>query len=131
MPVSKSFKDISPTFDKNFVTNDIIVTKDFAAIKNSIKNLLLTAPGERFFNPNIGSRISRLLFEPVDPFTANSLQTEIVETIEKFEPRVVLNEVSVVTTSDEQGYDVTVDFTVVGLPEQYQTIEFTLESTRA
>jgi phage baseplate assembly protein W len=131
MPVSKSFKDISPTFDKNFVTNDIIVTKDFAAIKNSIKNLLLTAPGERFFNPNIGSRISRLLFEPVDPFTANSLQTEIIETIEKFEPRVSLNEVSVVTTSDEQGYDVTVDFTVIGLPEQYQTIEFTLESTRA
>lgn len=131
MPVSKSFKDISPTFDKNFVTNDIIVTKDFAAIKNSIKNLLLTAPGERFFNPNIGSRISRLLFEPVDPFTANSLQTEIIETIEKFEPRVSLNEVSVVATSDEQGYDVTVDFTVIGLPEQYQTIEFTLESTRA
>jgi phage baseplate assembly protein W len=72
-----------------------------------------------------------LLFEPVDPFTANSLQTEIIETIEKFEPRVSLNEVSVVTTSDEQGYDVTVDFTVIGLPEQYQTIEFTLESTRA
>lgn len=131
MPVSRSFKDISPTFDKNFVTNDIIVIKDFAAIKNSIKNLLLTSPGERFFNPNIGCSVSKILFEPVDPFTAYQLKEEIVTTIEKFEPRVKLNEVSVVTRSDEQGYDVTVDFSVIGLPEKLETIEFTLESTRA
>lgn len=131
MPVSRSFKDISPTFDKNFVTNDIIVTKDFAAIKNSIKNLLLTSPGERFFNPNIGCSVSKILFEPVDPFTAYQLKSEITSTIEKFEPRVKLNEVSVVTRSDELGYDVTVDFSVTGLPEKLETIEFTLESTRA
>jgi len=131
MPVSKPFKDISPTFDRNFVTSDIIVIKDFAAIKNSIKNLLLTSPGERFFNPEIGSGVSKILFEPVDPFTAYELQSEITSCIEKFEPRVKLNKVSVTTRYDELGYDVTVDFSVIGLPAQVETIDFTLESTRA
>ena len=71
MPISRSFKDISITFDKNFVTDDLAVTKDFNAIKQSVKNLVTTVPGERFFNPNIGSRITDLLFEPLDFINAN------------------------------------------------------------
>lgn len=131
MPTSRSFKDISTTFDKNFVTDDLMVTKDFTAIKNSVKNLIMTTPSERFFEPLIGSRLSNQLFEPVDNITVNNIRQEITETINKFEPRVVLNEVSVEITNDEIGYDVVIDYSINGLPEKTDTIELFLESTRA
>jgi phage baseplate assembly protein W len=76
MPTSRSFKDISTTFDKNFVTNDLMVAKDFTAIKNSIRNLIMTTPSERFFNPTIGSKLSDQLFEPIDIITVNNIKEE-------------------------------------------------------
>ena len=81
MPVSRSFKDLSITFDKHPITNDLMVVKDFVAIKKSVQNLLTTYPGERFFNPNIGSKITKLLFEPIDYITATTVLEEIQYTI--------------------------------------------------
>lgn len=131
MPVSRSFKDLSITFGKNPVTDDVIVTKDFNAIKQSINNLLLTAPGERFFNPNIGSRISQVLFEPLDFIGANLVRSEIFYTIQAFEPRVELIEVDVSIDYDNNGYDIDIEYRVVGLPEKTNNIEIFLERTRA
>jgi phage baseplate assembly protein W len=131
MPTSRSFKDISTTFDKNFVTNDLMVAKDFTAIKNSVRNLIMTTPSERFFNPTIGSRLSEQLFEPVDIITVNNIKEEITRTINNFEPRVALNNVIVNITYEEDGYDVLIDYSVVGLPEKTDTIELFLERTRA
>lgn len=131
MPVSRSFKDLSITFEKNPVTDDIIVTKDFNAIKQSINNLLLTAPGERFFNPNIGSRISQVLFEPLDFIGVNLVKSEIEYTINAFEPRVSLESVNVDIDYDNNGYDIVIDYKVVGLPEKINTIDIFLERTRA
>ena len=131
MPVSRSFKDISITFDKNFVTGDLMVTKDFAAIKKSIQNLLVTVPGERFFNPNIGSRITDFLFEPLDFINANLVRSEIEYTIKAFEPRVILTNVLVDQNYDDNGYDVEIEFQVNGLPEKTDTITLFLERTRA
>jgi len=131
MPISRSFKDISITFDKNFVTGDLIVTKNFDAIKQSVKNLITTIPGERFFNPNIGSRIYDLLFEPLDFINANSVRSEIEYTIEAFEPRVKLINVAVGQNLDYNGYDVEIEFKVIGLPEKTQSLSLFLERTRA
>jgi len=131
MPVSRSFKDISVTFDKNFVTDDLMVTKDFNAIKQSVRNLIVTIPGERFFNPNIGSRITTLLFEPLDFINASLVKSEIEYTINAFEPRVRLIEVIVDENYDDNGYDVEVEFEVVGLPEKTQSLNLFLERTRA
>jgi phage baseplate assembly protein W len=131
MPISRSFKDISITFDKNFVTDDLAVTKDFNAIKQSVKNLVTTVPGERFFNPNIGSRITDLLFEPLDFINANLVKSEITYTINAFEPRVKLIDVTVDQNMDDNGYDVQVEFEVIGLPEKTQELTFFLERTRA
>lgn len=131
MPISRSFKDISITFDKNFVTDDLMVTKDFNAIKQSVKNLITTVPGERFFNPNIGSRITDLLFEPLDFINANLVKSEIEYTIKAFEPRVNLTNVIVDQNMDDNGYDVEIEFEVIGLPEKTQSLSLFLERTRA
>lgn len=131
MPISRSFKDISITFDKNFVTNDLMVTKNFNAITQSVKNLITTVPGERFFNPNIGSRITQLLFEPLDFINANLVKSEIEYTIKAFEPRVKLIEVTVDQNMDDNGYDVEIEFEVIGLPEKTQSLTLFLERTRA
>lgn len=131
MPISRSFKDVSITFDKNFVTRDIMVTKNFDAIKQAVKNLIVTVPGERFFNPNIGSRINDLLFEPMDFINANLVRDEIDYTIRAFEPRVKLIGITTSQNFDDNGYDVEIEFEVVGLPEKTQTLSLFLERTRA
>ena len=131
MPTSKSFKDLSITFDKNPVTDDLLVTKNDAAIKRAVTNLILTKPGERFFNPNIGCKVSGLLFEPLDFITAGIIRDEISYTINAFEPRVVLKEVEVELDYDNNCFDVIIEYTIIGQPENVQNLEFFLERTVA
>ncbi len=130
MPVSRSFKDLSITFDKHPITDDLMVVKDFVAIKKSVQNLLTTYPGERFFNPNVGSRITRLLFDPVDYINSTSIRSEIEYTIGAFEPRVLLNSVSVEPNFNEDGYDIVINYSIVGLEEKTDSIDLFLERTR-
>lgn len=131
MPVSRSFKDISITFDKNFVTGDLMIARNFSAIKQSVENLITTVPGERFFNPNIGSRITDLLFEPLDFINANSVRSEIDYTIRAFEPRVQIVNINVDINYDSNGYDIEIEYKVNGLPEKTDSITLFLERTRA
>ena len=79
--ISKSFKDISMSFQVNPLTEDLIAIKNQTAIARSLRNLVLTAPGERFFNNNLGSRVNELLFENMDDITASSIKSEIENTI--------------------------------------------------
>ena len=131
MPVSRAFRDINITFGKHPVTDDLLVEKDFNAIKNSVMSLILTVPGERFFNPNIGSKIYTLLFEPMDFITSSSIKSEIEYTIRAFEPRVDLKNVLVNEDYDNNAYDIEIEYSVIGLPEKLDTIQLTLERTRA
>lgn len=131
MPVSRAFRDINITFGKHPVTDDLLVVKDFNAIKNSVMSLILTVPGERFFNPNIGSKIYTLLFEPMDFITSSSIKSEIEYTIRAFEPRVDLKNVLVNEDYDNNAYDIEIEYSVIGLPEKLDTIQLTLERTRA
>jgi phage baseplate assembly protein W len=131
MPTGKVFKDLNITFDKNPVTKDLLVTKDYDAIKRSVMNLVLTRPGERFFNPNIGSKINAILFEPLDYITASLIQSEIEYTIKAFEPRVVLKEVGVDLDDDNNAFNVSIDYTIIGQPNTAQSIELFLQRNRA
>ena len=80
--VSQGFKDISATFQINPLNNDLIAIRNANAISRSIRNLVFTVPGEKPFQPDIGSNVSRLLFETLDELTANSIKSEIENTIE-------------------------------------------------
>ena len=86
--VSRGFKDISMTFQANPLNNDLIAIKNENAIARSIRNIVFTLPGEKYFNPNFGSKISKVLFENIDDITASVIVDEIKESIRNYEPRV-------------------------------------------
>jgi phage baseplate assembly protein W len=131
MPVSTVFKDLNITFEENLVTKDLKVTKNSDAIKRSVMNLVLTQPGERFFNPNIGCRVRNLLFDPLDFITAAVIKSEIEYTIKAFEPRVVLKNVNVDLDEDNNGFDVVIEYTIIGKPAITENIDLFLERSRA
>jgi len=131
MLTSRGFKDLSITFDKSPVTEDLLVTKNEVSIERSIFNLILTKPGERFFNPNIGCRVSSLLFESLDFITAGLIRSEIEYTINAFEPRVALKEVEVYINENNNSFEVIIPYTIIGQPERVSTLEIILERTRA
>ena len=128
--ISKSFKDISASFQVNPLTNDLIVIKNTTAIARSLRNLVLTTPGERFFNENLGSQVNNLLFENVDDITAVSIRAEIINVIENYEPRVKLLTVSVNANIDSYSMDVLIAYQVIGIDIPPQELSFVLIPTR-
>ena len=128
--VSKGFKDISMSFEANPLNNDLIGVKNDTAIARSIRNLVLTTPGERFFNPNLGSRVSESLFDNVDEISAASIKDEIEETIINYEPRVKLQSVKVNPDYDNHTFDVTLIYDIIGIEALPQQLNFALQSTR-
>lgn len=123
---SRSFKDLSVGFTRNANTKDVAIVKNDNAIKQAVKNLILTVPGEKPFQPEIGSRISELLFEPLDPFTSDSIKQEVINTISQYEPRVRIVNVFVKANFDKNSFDVELRYQIVGLPP-VETIEFVLQ----
>ncbi len=133
MPVqraSKSFKDINMSFKVNPLTFDLIANTNETAIARSVRNLILTAPGERPFNPELGSQVSRLLFEPMDDITTEALKEQIENTINNFEPRVRLRQVIVKPNFDNGEYDIAIRYDIIGIEAQPQQLSFALQQTR-
>ena len=128
--VSRSFKDISLSFDPHPITKDLPILKNERAISRSVRNLVQTIPGERFFNPIIGSDVRRLLFDFIDVGTATAIEDEILTTISNFEPRVNNVSVQVDARPDENNFNVTVFFDIIGQSLPTQNFSFLLESTR-
>ena len=128
--VSRSFKDISLSFDPHPVTKDLPVLRNERAITRSVRNLVQTIPGERFFNPILGSGVRRLLFDFVDIATADSIEEEILTTISNFETRVTNVQVQVDPRPDQNNFDVTVFFDIIGQSLPTQEFSFILEATR-
>ena len=119
--VSKSFKDISMSFQVNPLNYDLVDLKNEAAISRSIRNLVYTITGERFFNSNLGSKISQSLFENIDDISSSVLKDEIENVINNYEPRVKLIKVEVSPNYDEYTFDVYIQYNIIGidvLPQQ-------------
>ena len=128
--VSKSFKDISASFQINPLNRDLIELKNANAIARSIRNLIMTVPGERPFNPVLGSQVTSLLFENLDKLTASSIKSEIINTLTNFEPRIRLNEVIVKAQPDNNQFDVQIQYYIIGIDLPLQQLTFALEPTR-
>ena len=128
--ITKGFKDIRMSFEVNPINEDLISVKDRTAIARSIRNLVLTVPGERFFNPDLGSRVSELLFDVMDDISGATIRDEIDETITKYEPRVRLQSVLVKPNYETHEYDVTITYDIVGIDVLSQQLNFALQSTR-
>jgi phage baseplate assembly protein W len=130
MPEFQTFKDLSVTFKKHPVTDDLVIVKDKAAITQSIVNLLLTNKGERVFQPNLGSGIYATLFEPLDYGTAGIIRSSVIDVLERYEPRIILINVIVSPEFDTNGYSVEVTYAVRGREDTPIAVEFFLERTR-
>ena len=128
--VSKGFKDISMSFEVNPINNDIIGVKNDTAISRSIRNLVLTTPGERFFNEDLGSGVSEVLFDTVDDISSSFIRDEIEQTIIRFEPRVKLTDVKVKPNYENNEFDVTIAYDIIGIDALPQQLTFALQPTR-
>lgn len=128
--VSQGFKDIDIEFQINPLNYDLIANKNERAISRSLKNLMLTNPGERFFNQNIGSKILGSLFENMDETSAFEVREEIINTVINYEPRVELKRVTVEPNYDTYEFNVTIDYIIVGTDLPTQRLSFPLQSVR-
>ena len=128
--VSRAFKDISLSFKKHPVTNDVTVLRNEDAIKRSVINLTRTRINERFFNELLGTSIGDALFENMDSGLEAALEEEISTLLKNYEPRIELNSVYVIADEDSNAVNVQIDYDIVGLPIPSQIIEFLLQPTR-
>ena len=128
--VKRKFKDISMSFETNPLNDDLVSLSDSSAIARSIRNIVLTSPGEKFFNPDFGSRISESLFENVDEVSALAIEDEIKSSIINFELRVNLLNTNVVPNPDDNEMNVTIEYEITGIDIPPQQLEFVLLPTR-
>ena len=128
--ISKDFKDIGSAFQINPLSNDLLAIKNETAIARSVRNLIFTLQGERFFNQDLGSRVSRALFENIDRISASVIEDEIRNTIDNFEPRVRLIDVSVAPDYSNNEFNVTLSYNIVGIDVLPQQLSFALQQTR-
>ena len=127
---SRQFKDISLTFTRNPVTNDILPLRNEDAIKKSVMNLVKTRVGERFINNLLGTDLKDALFDLGSPALALSLESEIETLLENFEPRVAEPRVDIQFKTDSNELRIKIQYDIVGIPAPAQEIEFILEPTR-
>ena len=133
MPVqrlSRGFKDISMSFKVNPLNDDLIALKNETAIARSVRNIVMTIPGERFFQPNFGSEVNRLLFNNIDDISASLIESQIRQSIENYEPRVRLRSLKVDPNFDNNSFDIKITYDIIGADVPSQELQFALQSTR-
>ena len=128
--VSQGFKDISMSFQSNPLNNDLIGLKNGNAIARSIKNIVFTVPGEKFFNQNFGSDISESLFENMNELTASTIEDQIKLSINNYEPRVELIDVEAIPNYDNNQFDTIITYKIIGIDIPPQELQFVLQPTR-
>ena len=127
---SQGFKDISLSFKRHPVTNDILTLKNEDAIKRSVQNLVRIVRGEIFFNELLGTRIGGSLFELANSDYIDPIKTEIETVLKNFEPRIALTDIDFKSFPDENAIEVTINYDIIGLSAPTQSVNFILEPTR-
>ena len=128
--ISRSFKDISLSFEPHPVTKDLPVLKNERAIIRSVRNIVETIPTEKFFNSTFGSDVYRSLFDFVDFGTASIIQDQIKTALNNFEKRINNIKVEVEPRPDDNDFEITVIFDIIGQDFPKQEFSFILEATR-
>jgi phage baseplate assembly protein W len=127
--LQKIYSDLDLTFRRLPVTNDVALSYDEQAVIRSVRNLLLTGFYERPFQPNLGSNLNKLLFEPADQITSNLIESEVRNVISNFEPRVTVNTINVTISPDENSFNLSMTF-FVGNNTRATTVTLLLQRSR-
>ena len=125
-----AYSDLDLNFTIHPVKKDINRYTNETAVVNSIKNLILTNHYERPFQPDIGSNVRRMLFENMDTITSTVLENEITQTIKNYEPRANVSRINVSPDYDNNAFNVTINYIIVGIDVLPQQLEFALQQTR-
>ena len=120
--ISKSFRDFSLTFEKNAVTNDILSLKNEAAIKSSVKNIVLYNFYEKPFDPFFGGNILGLLFENSTPTMVLEVKNRIEQSIEIHEPRVTAVTVEVQFEENRNELNCRIQYLILGISPKFDDI---------
>ena len=128
--VKQGYKDLSMSFKSNPLTDDLIGLKNESAIARSVKNLVFTQKGEKFFDPDFGSEVSASLFENIDEVTAITIQDDIEYMINTHEPRVNVLNVNALPNFDNNQFDVIILYSIIGSDTPPQELEFVLLPSR-
>lgn len=127
---NQSFLDISMSFQNNPLNKDLISLKNKTAISRSVRNLVLTLRGERFYDSLKGSRVNQLLFDNLDELNSVTIEDEIRDVLTAYEPRIVLDSVRVIPNYDNHEYNITISYTIIGTSAPQNTLTFALSSVR-
>jgi phage baseplate assembly protein W len=127
--LQKIYSDLDLTFKRLPVTNDVALSYDEQSVIRSVRNLLLTGFYERPFQPNLGSNLNKLLFEPADQLTSNLIESEVRNVISNFEPRVTINTINVTVSPDENSFNLSMTF-FVGNNTRATTVTLLLQRSR-
>lgn len=127
----RKFVDISLSFLRNPISNDILLIRNENAIKNSIKNLIFTNQGERFFNPILGSNIREALFELASSVTDLKIETSIKNVLENYEPRIKVLSVNSIYSESDNECQVEIKYNIIGSEIIPQNLKFILKSTKS
>ena len=122
-----SFADLDFNFTAHPVTEDIVTKKDANAIRQSVKNILLTNHYERPFKPNFGSNLRGMLFEANDPLMGHRVKESIVNALSILEPRI--GRVAVDIVQRDNSVDVRVAYVIMG-SASHQELEFSVSRVR-
>ena len=125
--ISKKFVDLNPKFDRHPITGDLPTIKNEDAIKQAVKNIVLTIRGEKPFRPFFGASINSALFENFDPVLIDDIALSIEDALAAHEPRVEVTEVEVLDNIDTNALEVTVNYKIVGIPLDQQSLNLVLE----
>ncbi len=128
--VSRGYKNISMTFQSNPMNDDLIALKNANAIARSVRNIVMTIPGERFFQPSFGSGINKILFSNMDEISASILEDEIKNSIQNYESRVKLRSLKVSPNFDNNSFDTVITYDIIGADVSPQQLQFALQSAR-
>jgi hypothetical protein len=126
---SRSFRDISLSFKRHPITNDVTFLRNEDAIKRAVINLVRTRVGERFFNDILGTSVGDALFE-LNNFDNDVIREEIITLLKNYEPRIELTNVYVEGQDDTNELFIQIDYDIIGLPLPTQAIEFILQPSR-
>jgi len=125
--ISKKFVDINPSFESHPITGDITLLKNENAIKQAVKNVVLTMRGEKFFRPFFGTKLRSALFEFLDPIMADEITVSIEDALKVYEPRVTVDNIEYIDNIDDNSVEVTIFYRITGLPLDQQSLNLILE----
>lgn len=124
------YKDLNLSLLRHPGTSDVVSRYDIEAVKTSVKNILNTNKGEKLFKPDFGANLKGLLFELINPSTKLLIKRRIIEEIQRWEPRVIVDNVTVSKSNELGGVIVTLLFSLKKQPEVQSTVTVNLERIR-